>query len=331
MNDISKIAGSDSIDRMIYLIRNRSNTKNDKLTEMTADTVSSMWEEDKDYPINHEHEKWIYTLDEENGVITLKKYNNFNVSEDVTVYPEYNVNGNIYKTKIIGEGLFDANGITDILGPTSITFIDGIDTSEMVIMRYMFRNCTCLLSVDLSTLNTSEVTNMAGMFNGCTTLLSVNINGLNTSKVTNMAQMFYNCKSIISINTSIFNTSNVTSIAGMFSGCNSLISLDLYNFDTSKVINTGMTGMFTNCESLESLNVSSFNTSNITYFSSMFSGCKSLTELDLRSWDTTKNTRSNNMFYNCEKLTKILVSSKTWKNMQDEMFYKCGCSSVTYA
>ena len=63
---------------------------------------------------------------------------------------------------------------------------------------------------------------MSFMFRGCSSLNSINLSSFNTSNVTNMSYMFYGCSSLNSINVSSFNISNVTDMCGMFYGCSSL-------------------------------------------------------------------------------------------------------------
>ena len=149
--------------------------------------------------------------------------------------------------------------------------------------------------------NTSNVTNMGSMFRDCSSLANLDLSSFNTSNVTNMLYMFYNCSSLTSLDLSIFNTSKVTDMSEMFDGCSSLTSLDLSSFNTSNV--TDMSGMFSGCSSLTSLDLSNFNTSKVTKMWQMFNNCSILTSLDLSSFNTSKVTSMSRMFYNCKKLT----------------------------
>ena len=151
---------------------------------------------------------------------------------------------------------------------------------DMTDMSEMFRRCSGLTSLDLSSFDTSNVTTMENMFNGCTVLTSITFgDNFDTSNVTDMRYMFNSCKSLTSLDLSNFNTSKVTDMSGMFAFCNGLTSLDLSNFDTSNV--TDMSYMFNNCTSLTSLDLSSFDTSNVTNISNMCANCNSLTSLTL--------------------------------------------------
>ena len=86
----------------------------------------------------------------------------------------------------------------------------------------MFRECSSLKSIDLSSFNTSNVNDMSGMFYNCSSLKSIDLSSFNTSNVKDMRDMFYSCSSLESIDLSSFNTSNVNNMSYMFSGCSSL-------------------------------------------------------------------------------------------------------------
>lgn len=195
----------------------------------------------------------------------------------------------------------------------------------------MFRDCSRLISVDLSGLDTSKVTEMgredtweSGMFSGCTRLAYLDVSSLDTSNVTSMGCMFKDCSSLTSLDLSTFDTSNVVDMNSMFAGCTKLASLDLSGFDTSKVTNMGSkssrtsAGMFEGCSSLASLDLSSFDTSKVTDMSRMFCGCTKLTSLDLSRFDTSKVTCMDGMFWDCSGLSpstcrdSIRPASRAW-------------------
>lgn len=181
---------------------------------------------------------------------------------------------------------------------TKLKIIEGIknlDTSQVLSMNSMFKDCSSLDTLDLSSFDTSSTINTGSMFDGCS----------NLGKIT-----FGNN----------FKTSNTES---MFQGCSSLKSLDLSSFDTSQRTEEkkgNMTNMFSGCSKLESLNLSSFNTSSVTYMDHMFYGCSSLNSLTLGSFDMTSVTSMYNMFYNCDNITidgnaLVFVTSEDQKNI----------------
>ena len=63
------------------------------------------------------------------------------------------------------------------------------------------------------------------MFKDCSSLTSINVSSFNTSKVTTMKEMFMNCREITSLDISSFNMSKVTNMESLFSGCKKLNTL----------------------------------------------------------------------------------------------------------
>ena len=217
---------------------------------------------------------------------------------------------------------------------------------------FMFKDCSSLESIDLSSFNTSNITSMIGMFKECSSLKTINLSSFNTSNVTNMSEMFNKCYSLISIDLSSFNTSNVTDMGSLFKECSSLISLDLCSFDTSKVNDlsnmfyncsslksldlssfktsnaTNMSGMFFECSSLAQINLSSFNTNNVTNMSCLFRDCSSLISIDLSLFNTCKVKDMNSMFFNCSSVKFIDLSSFKTSNLVDMSYMFLCCSSL---
>ena len=207
---------------------------------------------------------------------------------------------------------------TDFSSLKTINFNNNFNTSKVTNMNHMFRRCSKLSKIDLSSFNTSNVTNMSYMFSGCSSLTSLDLSSFNTSNVTKMNYMFYVCSSLTSLDLSSFNTANVTNMSFMFNNCSSLINLELNNFNTSNV--TNMRDMFSACRSLTSLVLSSFNTSNVTNMYGMFDSCSSLTSLDLSSFNTSKVTDMEWMFNNCSKLQTELNILSTGTTSYSSMF-----------
>ena len=70
---------------------------------------------------------------------------------------------------------------------------------------------------------------MENMFKGCSSLKSIDLSSFNTTNVNNMARMFSHCSSLESIDLSSFNTTNANNVkdmSWMFWGCSSLKSID---------------------------------------------------------------------------------------------------------
>ena len=113
--------------------------------------------------------------------------------------------------------------------------------SNITSMRYMFRNCKSLTSIDLSNCNTSKITNMSAMFCGCESLTSLDLSNLDASNVNYICDFFYSfensygmfrdCISLVNLSLPI-SFGKVYCIDCMFKNCKSLTSLDLSNLDT---------------------------------------------------------------------------------------------------
>ena len=116
-------------------------------------------------------------------------------------------------------------------------------------MQYMFKGCSALTTLNVSSFDTSNVTNMGGMFEGCNALTSLDLSHFNTTKVTDMSGMFYDCKALTELSLSSFNTGKVTYMSNMFSNCGSLTALDLSSFNTRNV--SSMYAMFSSCKALQ--------------------------------------------------------------------------------
>ena len=183
------------------------------------------------------------------------------------------------------------------LTESGITSIKLMWTKSFESCESMFRNCSSIISIDLSDFNNSLINNTKNMFNGCTSLETINFTNFNTSKIKDMD--------------------------GMFSNCSKLGSIDLTNFDTSLV--EDMSFMFANCSNLNSINLSSFNTNNVQYMDSMFSGCSKLKELNLSNFNTLSLVSMSKMFYRCESIVSIDLSNYNTINLKEfnQTFEEC--------
>ena len=244
------------------------------ITGTTPQTVSIYTDSSTSIPIQvSKGNKWYsYAIPKNKGLHSIKSG---------VLNPDAGwTNGIVKKVEIRADINYISNideGINELINiiPTSTIEVsfNGIDTSKLIDMSFMFQGCSGLTSLNLSGWNTSNVLSMYGTFYGCSGLTSLNLSGWNTSKLTYMVNMFVFCGSLTSLDVSNFNTSNVTEMSGMFGGCSGLTSLDLSKWDTSKV--TGMVSMFTLCTNLETLDLSGWDI-RITDMSSMFEGCANL-------------------------------------------------------
>ena len=101
--------------------------------------------------------------------------------------------------------------------------IENLNTENVTNMKFMFKGCSSLTSLDVTHFNTGNVTSMSGMFDGCSGLISLDVTNFNTANVTDMSKMFFCCYKLKEIYVSDkFVTDDVISSEYMFMGCNSL-------------------------------------------------------------------------------------------------------------
>ena len=77
--------------------------------------------------------------------------------------------------------------------------LNNLNTSEVLYMSYLFRNCNKLVSLDLSHFDTDKVQLMGYMFQGCTNLKHINLSSFNTNTNTSFYRMFRDCTTVLSL------------------------------------------------------------------------------------------------------------------------------------
>lgn len=189
---------------------------------------------------------------------------------------------------------------------------NGLDTSLVTDMNFMFRSCRAMTSIDVSSFDTSSVRSMENMFGYCQALASLDLSTFNTSKVLTFRNMFMHCETLPSLDLSTFNTSSATDMSGMFSDCEALASLNVASFDTSLV--TNMDSMFGYDSALQALDLSSFNTPLLTRTNDMFSNSSALTTIfvDVAKFTVANVTQSYSMFVNNSHL--VGGAGTVWRN-----------------
>ncbi len=260
-------------------------------------------------------------IDEDNQTIILRRYQGS--VEDLVIPKTATIDGTEYIIRFNDNCsyFFDNSSILK-----SVSFEEGIDTSDVTDMEGMFARCDALESVDLSNFNTGNVTNMLGLFSGCTGLTHLDLSGFSTGNVTTMEGMFVGCTNLKSVDVSSFDTSNVTDMSYMFMNCESLESLDVSNFDTGKV--SYMMELFCNCKSLKNLDLSNFNTGVTSYMERMFGGCTGLESVDVSSFNTSRVKRMSGMFGNCKRLKILDVDNFDMSKVEDTDGFITNCESL---
>ena len=104
----------------------------------------------------------------------------------------------------------DLNNLTEIAGLTNL------DTSEVTSMYNLFRDCSSLMTFDISNFSTSKLTNTRDMFRGCTSLLTLDLSTFNTKNINDMRGMFRTCTSLNTLDISALDTSSVSTLTLMF-------------------------------------------------------------------------------------------------------------------
>ena len=224
-------------------------------------------------------------------------------SAGVMKMPWYDYRNNITSV-VVAQGVIpnqNSGWLFSNLSKAKSIDVSNLDTSSVVDMREMFKECSSLERLDLSGFDTSNVTFMADMFSRCSSLESLDLSSFDTSSVRGMGHMFHNCSKLTSITFSNkFDTSSVIYMDYMFEGCSSLTSLDLSNFDASSL--EWMQYMFNGCSSLTSITFGNkFNTSSVTNWDHMFDNIGSNnnegTKLTLNNaFNKTYSTGSNYYF-----------------------------------
>ena len=183
-------------------------------------------------------------------------------------------------------------------------------------IRWMFKHCKQLISLDFSKFNSNNLNDINSLFYECTSLSSIQFLNFNTIKIEEMNNLFYNCSSLITLDLSCFNTINVIDMSFMFYKCSSLKNIILKNFNTEKV--KDMSFMFCNCLSLQELDLSKFNTKNVVDMKYMFYNCSSIKSLNLKNFNTENVTDMCNMFNQCLSLKFLDISNFNFQHINDK-------------
>ena len=217
-------------------------------------------------------------------------------------------------------------------GCSSIVKLDlsSFDTSNVVDMKHMFSLCCYLEEINLSNLKTEQVTDMSYMFNKCLCLKKIEFPpSFSTINVNNMEFMFHMCSMITKIDFSkSFITNKVTDMSVMFGKCYNLKSLDLKNFVTENVIN--MKYMFDQCNNLEKILIDpkKFKTNKVVNMCYMFNECQNLETFDLSNFYTKNANNLAYMFKGCEKLKNLDFSRFQYKTNADMAHIFDGCLNI---
>ena len=141
---------------------------------------------------------------------------------------------------------------------------DTPDLSDVISMRYMFRDAASFFNADLSAWDVSSVTDMRGMFYNAASF-NGDLSAWGVSSVTDTRGMFMGAASF-NADLSAWDVSSVTDMSHMFRNAASF-NADLSAWDVSSV--TAMSDMFRNTASFNA-NLSAWNVSRVTDMDAMF-------------------------------------------------------------
>jgi surface protein len=153
-------------------------------------------------------------------------------------------------------------------------------------MNSAFWGCTSLTAVSAEDALVLPA-DSAAIFRACSSLITLDVSSWDTSNVSTMLFMFFSCSSLTALDVSEWDTSNVSNMFYLFGECSSLNNLDVSSWDTSSV--TTMQYMFFYCSSLTALDVSNWDTSGVARMDAMFYLCGSL-KADLSGLDIASVT-----------------------------------------
>lgn len=120
------------------------------------------------------------------------------------------------------------------VAPTSLSIIKPPSNCN-----YMFEDSPAK-NIFFYNFDTSDVTSMARMFKGCTNLQSIDVSSFNTSNVTVMTYMFSECSNLTYLDLSSFEVPNVFEMLGMFLDCSSLRTIYVGESWDCQVVNPSL-------------------------------------------------------------------------------------------
>ena len=217
---------------------------------------------------------------------------------------------------------FGCSSLTNIIFPSKVHSNNNIEKN----ISHMFENCSNLEEINESFfIYVCKIIDVECLFKGCSSLKKLNLTSFRSSDVKNMKNMFSDCSKLQEIQFSnLFNTKEVTDMSNMFSECLSLINLDLSSFNFDKV--TNLSKMFYGCSSLKKIIIPNSNKSsdnlidsNNKNISNMFDKCESLEEMDLSFLNKSRIKEIKYLFNDCSSLKKITLSldSSDAENMEN--------------
>ena len=205
------------------------------------------------------------------------------------------------------EVISDGAGLSNIDLFSAVTAINGLDildTSNTVLMNFMFHRCKALTTIDVSTFNTSKVTTMSHMFgdvlNGSMALTNINFGDkFVKSTVTDLSYMLYYCTKLSTLDIDDWDISNVVNMSNFCRACNKLTTFganNLADWDFGNVVY--MDQAFRGLLIMPKLALENWNVSKVKNMYCLFcQNEKMFTVLDLSNWNVSNVERMDFMFW----------------------------------
>jgi len=241
-------------------------------------------------------------------------YNRWNVAQkkDITetLYWSYWYNYRQYiRLIIIDEPVEVQTSIMGLFGGLDSLWLvlgfENINTSNVIDMRGLFRNCTNLTAIDFSQNDFSNVKYFDLAFNSCSQLRAIEFPS-NMQSVESLQSMFNNCSLLVEVDlTSIGDGRNLTTFHYTFNECQNLIHI-YQNFSNLKKLSV-LNYAFYNCKKLEELDCSNWETTSVLCFARfVFANCSSLKNINLSKLNLSGVTISLEAFFDgCTSLEKV--------------------------
>ena len=191
-----------------------------------------------------------------------------------------------------------------------------INTLDLDSVDMMFFNEPELISIAFTKkFETTNLLNMKGMFKDCINLESIDLSYFKAKNTKDFSHMLDNCNSLSSINLSKLNAKKAKDISYLFKDCTSLKYINLKKFDTSKVVN--MEGLFIGCSQLTSIDLKNFNTKEVKKVNKIFYGCNKLNKVDISSlnhitWDMLFDKKAS-------KSGEIIIKKSLYKELKNKI------------
>ena len=228
-------------------------------------------------------------------------------------------------------------------GCSSLASLDlsSLDTSKVIDMSYMFRDCSRLVTIYASaSFSTASVVSYRSMFSDCSRLTggsgtgydhryddkeraridSPGAPGYFTDKSASAYAALYGDGSLVFqagpeaeegrgalVAAYPFHLSGTAGGTPPWSGAAARVKSASFSM---RLAPSSMRGWFSGMSSLESVDLTNLDASSVTDMRLMFYGCSSLSSLDLSTFDTSKVTDMSSMFEGCSGLRSVSLGGR---------------------